>query len=44
MVICPTGKAENFFDQDWTGRNRLNRFDKFDFARRPGRSGLPRAN
>jgi hypothetical protein len=32
MVICPTGKTENFFDQDWTGRNRLNRFSKFDFA------------
>jgi hypothetical protein len=34
MVICPTGKTENFFDQDWTGRNRLNRFSKFDFARK----------
>jgi hypothetical protein len=33
MVICPTGKAENIFDQDWTGKISLKCFSKFDFPR-----------
>jgi hypothetical protein len=32
-VICGKPEAENFFAQDWTGRNSLIRLDKFDFAR-----------
>jgi hypothetical protein len=33
-MICPTGKAEYFFDQDWTAQIRLNGFEKFGFKRR----------
>jgi len=33
--IWLSGEAENFLRWDWTGGITLNRFDKFDFARRP---------
>jgi hypothetical protein len=32
-MICPTGKVEYFFNQDWTGKIRLKGFSKFDFTR-----------
>ena len=32
-VFLVRGEAEFFCDQDWTGRNSLNRHDKFDFWR-----------
>jgi hypothetical protein len=30
-MICPTGKVENIFEQDWTAQISLKGFDKFDF-------------
>jgi hypothetical protein len=33
-MICPTGKAKNFSERDWTGKIRLNCFDKSGFTRR----------
>jgi hypothetical protein len=39
-VIWVSGEAENFSRWDWTGGITLNRFNKFDFARRP--EGKPR--
>jgi hypothetical protein len=32
-MICPAGKAENIFDQGWTGQIRLKCFGKFGFTR-----------
>ncbi|MGD0849176.1 hypothetical protein [Bradyrhizobium sp.] len=34
-LIWVSGEAEYFLRWDWTGGITLNRFDKFDFARRP---------
>jgi hypothetical protein len=34
-MICPTGKVENFFGQDWTGQISLNWFNKSGFWRIP---------
>jgi len=34
-MICPTGKAKNFFDKDWTGQISLNCFNKSNFWRIP---------
>ena len=33
-MICPTAKAEYFFDQDWTDKIRLISFKKFRFTRK----------
>jgi hypothetical protein len=33
-MICPTGKAENFFEMDWTGGIALKRLGKFAGARK----------
>jgi len=33
-MICPTGKAKNIFEQDWTDKIRLKGFDKFGFGRK----------
>ena len=33
-MICPTAKAEYFFDQDWTDKIRLISFRKFRFTRK----------
>jgi PAS fold len=35
-MICPTGKAKNFSEWDWTAKIRLNGFNKFDFWRKRG--------
>jgi hypothetical protein len=32
-MICPTGKVEKIYGQDWTGRIRLKRFNKSGFWR-----------
>jgi hypothetical protein len=32
-MICPTGKAEYFFERDWTTQISLNRLAKFVFWR-----------
>ena len=40
-MICPTGKAKNFFDKDWTRQISLKCFYKFDFARMLGVAGVP---
>jgi hypothetical protein len=42
-MICPTGKVENFLEQDWTGQIRLKGFDKFSFWRKcPASQRTPR--
>ena len=33
-MICPTGKAEYFFERDWTGQISLIRLGKFAFTRK----------
>jgi len=33
-MICPTGKTEYFFGEDWTVQIRMKGFDKFDFWRK----------
>jgi hypothetical protein len=33
-MICPTGKAEYFSREDWTGKIRLKWFEKFGCARK----------
>ena len=39
-MICPTGKAQYFFDEDWTGGIKLKCNNKFDFARKRLKSGI----
>jgi hypothetical protein len=39
-MICPTGKVENLFGQDWTAQISLNGFDKLGFTRKRGVSAL----
>jgi len=40
VLICPTGEAEYFFDEVWTGQITLKGFDKLAFWRNGIGAGL----
>jgi hypothetical protein len=39
-MICPTGKTEYFFEEDWTAQIRLKGCEKSSFTRRSRVSAL----